>query len=101
MPWKPEPDPELKHSIPDRRGGDSVIPGYAGRVGAARPYAREPMSRDQAEAIQLALGQVTGGLVPIEKKLSQDGRGYDLKIPAEWFRDCIPGVKAIVTGRRR
>jgi hypothetical protein len=106
MPWRQAPDPQTPrpgrgHEVPDH-SGETIIPGYKGREGRAKKYAREPMTRDQAEAIQIALGQATGGLVPIEKKLSQDERGYNLVLPAEWFRDCIPGLQALVAkaGRR-
>jgi hypothetical protein len=102
MSWSRDPEYRRhRHDIPDR-GGDAVIPAGAGNRGGAKDYIHEPMNRDEAEAIQIALGQVTGGRIPIEKKLTQDEKGYDLQVPAEWFRDFIPAVKAIVArgGRR-
>jgi hypothetical protein len=94
-------DPEYRrhrHDIPDR-GGDAVIPGYAGREGVAKRYVNEPMSRDECERIMIAIGLVLDGY-PVERRAI--GEGFSILIPAEWWRDRHPGVKSILArgGRR-
>jgi hypothetical protein len=101
MAWGRDPErerPDRGHDIPDR-SGDAVIPGSAGCVGTAKDYVRETMTRDECERIMIAVGLMLNGY-PVERRAI--GEGYSLLIPAEYFRDKHPGVKAILArGLRR
>lgn len=93
MPTGRDPEPYRSgHEVPDR-GGDTVIPGYAGRRGAAADYVNEPMTREECERIRIAVGIVLDG-TPVERRAIGDG--FSLLVPAEWWRDKHPGVKSIL-----
>lgn len=54
---------------------------------ARRPFVHRRMDRTQALDIVIRFGRATHGLIPVQPKLTPDGKSYDAQIPMQFVEE--------------